>query len=176
MKAFKIIPLLIAIVAVGIISYFAAPIIMNGKKANEISNADQASMAVHAAAAGTKSSLTTYDSTGMVGIYTTLLLEKSNSHQLVFEVVMNTDSDDLFQYDLTKIAAISFGTETDNPGTFEWESSNKNDHHMIGYLKWNGTLDRNYKNIILDLKGIDNVSLRTFTWKKSKLTDRILTK
>jgi hypothetical protein len=181
MKGLKIFSLLIAVVMVGAIGFYLTDFIMNGNKAEDSSIADQVkqsqsngSDSVRANVTGTESELTKSDSEGAVAIKTTFLTEKSSSNQLVFEVVMNTHSVDLQQYDLTQLATISFGTDTNNPGTFEWEPSSQDSHHMMGYLTWKGALDENYKKINLDLNNIDNISSRLFSWEKSKLIDEIL--
>jgi hypothetical protein len=176
MKASKIILLLIAMVAVGAISFFVTSFIYNGKNTVKSPQTGPTSTSAHATMAGMNSnSLTKSDTTGAVGIYTTLIAEKSNSNQLTFEVVMNSQTVDLHQYDLPKLAALSFGTQKNNPGTFEWESTNIDAHNRIGYLKWSGIIDKNYKKINLELKDIGHISTRTFSWKKSKLIDQTLT-
>lgn len=175
MKASKIILLLIAMAALGGISFFVTFYTYNGKKTVKSTQTTPASISAHATMAGMGNSLTKSDITGTVGIQTTMIAEKSNSNHLTFEVVMNSQANDLRQYDLTKLAALSFGTQNNDPGTFEWEPGNNDAHNMVGYLIWNGTVDKNYNRINLELKDIGNISTRSFLWKKSKLIVKTLT-
>lgn len=172
MKTPKVFLLIIAMVAVSAISYYLPTLVENISE--ESSSAGTGTVEVHAMDMGNGSNLTKSDMNGDVGIYTTLLPEQSNQHQLIFEVVMNSTSVDLQQYDLTENAAISFGTKNDRTGTFEWEPTSKENHHIIGYLKWSGSFDKSYKNIKLELKNIDYISSRSFTWKNSKSINQIL--
>ncbi|WP_423799620.1 hypothetical protein [Neobacillus sp. SAB-20_R2A] len=180
MKGIKIIFFLIALFAVGAIGFYATNLIINGNEAEGKSMADQVKQNQSNVAKarpnveGMKSELTKSNSEGAVAIKTTLLPEKSSGGQLVFEVVMNTHSVDLLRYDLSQLASISFGADINNTGTFEWLPTNKDSHHMMGNLTWNGTLDKNYKNIDLEIIKIDNIPSRKFTWGKSKAIDEIL--
>lgn len=183
MKGLKIVSFLVAFLAVGAISYYLTNLIINRDKTDGTSIAEQIKQnqpasqdSVRENVKGTEGELTKSDSEGAVAIKTTLMAEKSSREQLVFEVVMNTHSVDLSQYDLTQLASISFGSNSNNPGVFEWDSANRDTHHMMGNLIWKGTLDENYKNINLDLSNIDGIQLRNFTWNKNKLIDEILNK
>jgi hypothetical protein len=176
MKKLKIVSFLIAVLVVGAIGYYFTNLFLNGSKPEVRSIADQVkenppneSNSVKENVEGTESALTRSNSEGTIAIKTTLLAEKSNSNKLVFEVVMNTHAGDLTQYDLTKLASISFGIDTNNSGIFEWEPSNNDSHHMMGTLIWNGVLDKNLKNINLNLNNIDNIPSQKFTWEKSNL-------
>jgi hypothetical protein len=172
MKGIKILSLFIGVIAVGLIGYYLTDFILNGNKAAENSIANQVkqsqsnqSNSVRTNVEGTESPLTKSNSEGAVAIKTTFLPEKSNNNQLVFEVVMNTHSVDLTQYDLSKLASITFDQDSGIPGMFEWEPENTDSHHMMGNLIWNGDVGENYKNINLNLSNIDNVPARMFTWK-----------
>jgi hypothetical protein len=181
MKWSKIFIYLFIVAVVGTMSYFITTYIVNGKNAEESSIAEQieqkqSSNGMRENVEGTENELTKSDVNGAVAIKTTLLVEKSNKNQVVFEVVMNTHSVDMLQYDLPKLASISFGTSINTSGTFKWEPASNDSHHMMGYLKWDGAMDKNYQNINLDLKNIDNIPSRIFSWKKSNITDQILNK
>lgn len=117
----------------------------------------------------TKSALTRIDSQGAVGVEATLLPEKSSSNELIFEIVMNTHSVDLLQYPLNELTHLSFGTAANTSGEFEWERASEDSHHMVGYLKWKGEVIE--ESITLEIKDIDNVSLRTFTWENDDLIE-----
>jgi hypothetical protein len=180
MKKLKIVSFLIAVLVVGAIGYYFTNLFINGSKPEVRSIADQVkqnppneSNSVKDNVEGTESVLTRSNSEGTIAIKTTLLAEKSNSNKLVFEVVMNTHAGDLTQYDLTKLASISFGIDTNNSGMIEWEPTNTDSHHMMGNLIWIVELDKNYKNINLILNNIDNIPSRGFIWEKHKLIDEI---
>ncbi len=115
---------------------------------------------------GTESTLTRIDSQGAVGIEVTPLPEKSSSDELVFEIVMNTHSVDLLQYQLNELAELSFGATNTTAGEFEWELSSKDSHHLVGYLKWMGPVMED--NVTLEIKNIDNIPSRVFEWEKLK--------
>lgn len=117
---------------------------------------------------GKESDLSRLDSQGAVAVQATLLPEKSSLNELMFEIVMNTHSVDLLQYPLNELAQISFGTAINTTGEFKWEHANEDSHHMVGYLKWTGTIPED--SISLELTGIDNIPSRTFIWEKSDLT------
>jgi hypothetical protein len=181
MKGLKVVSFLAALLAVGAMGFFLTNFIISSDKEEGSSIADQVKQsqpvstdAVRENVTGTESELTKTNSEGAVAIKTTLLAEKSSKDQLVFEVVMNTHSVDLTQYDLTQLASISFGVDSNNSGVFEWDSANRDSHHMMGNLVWKGTLDNNYKTISLNLNNIDGISLRNFTWEKNKLIDEVL--
>lgn len=114
-----------------------------------------------------ESTLTRVDSQGSVTIQATLLPEKSHTNLLTFEIVMNTHSGDLLQYDIRDQAQLSFGTTINRTGTFEWKYTNKDSHHMSGYLMWKGNIDED--DINLELKNIENIPTRLFTWEKKDL-------
>ena len=122
---------------------------------------------------GVEFSLQRIDSQGTVVIQATLLPEKSKSNLLVFEIAMNTHSGDLLQYEIENLAELSFGSNTNTSGTFEWELVNEDSHHMMGYLTWNGDVldDR----ITLNLNNIENIPSREFIWEKSDLAKRAQT-
>lgn len=180
MKEIKIISFVIALFAVGAIGFYVPNFIINGNDAEGKSIADQVkqnqstSTEARPNVEGTESELTKSNSEGAVAIKTTLLAEKSSGDQLVFEVVMNTHSVDLLQYDLSQLASISFGADINKTGTFEWLPTNKDSHHIMGNLTWNGALDNNYKNINLEINNIDNIPSRMFIWEKSKVIEGIL--
>lgn len=118
---------------------------------------------------GIKTSLQRPDSQGTVAIQTTLIPEKSSSNKLFFEIVFNTHSGDLLQYEIGKLAKLSFGSNTNQKGTFEWELANEDSHHLVGYLTWKGEVldDR----ITLKLDNIANIPSRSFIWEKSDLAE-----
>ncbi|WP_312098635.1 hypothetical protein [Niallia sp.] len=116
---------------------------------------------------GTETSLSRADTQGAVTVQVTLIPEKSTSNELVFEVVMNTHTVDVLQYQIDKLAQLSFGTSINNTGNFEWKNENEDSHHLVGYLNWKGSVIED--NIILELNGIDDIPLRTFQWEKSEI-------
>lgn len=111
--------------------------------------------------------LTRMNSLGAVGVGVTLPPEKSTSNELLFEIAMNTHSVDLLLYPLNELASPSFGELGNASGEFEWELTNENSHHLVGYLKWKGTVIE--ESVILEIKNIDNVPIRTFKWEKSEI-------
>lgn len=107
------------------------------------------------------------DSQGTVAIQATLLPEKSSSNQLVFEIKMNTHSGDLLQYEIDKLAQLTFGSDLNKTGTFVWELANEDSHHLVGYLTWNGEILK--ESITLKINNIENIPSRTFIWEKDEL-------
>jgi hypothetical protein len=179
MKALKVVSFLVAFLVVGALGYYLTNLIINKAEGTSIAeqvkqNQPASTNLVRENVKGTESELTKINTDGAVVIKTTLMAEKSSKDQLVFEVVMNTHSVDLTQYDLTQLASISFGVDSNNSGVFEWDPANRDSHHMMGNLVWKGTFDKNYKNISLNLNNIDGISLRNFTWEKNKLIDEVL--
>jgi hypothetical protein len=124
-------------------------------------------------AEGVENTLTKTQSDGAVAVKATLIPEKSNKNKLDFEIVMNTHSVDLLQYDISNISEVSFGTE---PATqdFKWDASSSDSHHMMGYLIWNGDVKEGNDNISLNIKGIDDIPSRVFNWQKDELKGRNL--
>jgi hypothetical protein len=112
--------------------------------------------------------LTKTDSQGAVTVQATLLPEDSNRNRLVFEIAMNTHSVDLSQYDLTRLAEISFGEEEQNQN-FEWESLNNDSHHIKGTLTWRKEIEEIPENLTLILKDIDQITSRIFSWDEENL-------
>jgi hypothetical protein len=184
MKVLKLVVLLAAVIAVGFIGFYSTSIFVNGGMAKESSISQQVQQSTsnkssteQMNAKETVNELTKVNSKGAVELKATLVPEKSSNSHLVFEVMMNTHSVNLSQYDFTKLAAISFGTKKNITGTFKWDSSNdESSHHVMGFLVWNGVFENNYKAINLDLKGIDDISSRMFTWEKSNLIDELTNK
>lgn len=121
----------------------------------------------------TESELSRIDSQGAVTVQVAILPEKSIENELMFEIVMNTHSVDLNQYQLNKLAQLSFGTTVNTTGEFEWKPVNDDAHHRIGYLKWKGNLSED--GITLVLKNIDDIPSRTFVWTKDDLVEIALT-
>lgn len=122
---------------------------------------------------GTESELSRIDSQGAVAVQVAVLPEMSLENELMFEIVMNTHSVDLNQYQLNKLAQLSFGTTVNTTGEFEWKPENEDSHHRIGYLKWKGT--PSWDGITLVLKDIDNIPSRKFVWTKDVLAEIELT-
>jgi len=112
-------------------------------------------------------SLIKMDTQGAVGVEVTLLPDKSTSNELIFEVTMNTHSVDLLQYKLNELAHISFGAVENHSGEFHWEVTSEDSHHLVGLLKWKGSVSND--SIVLGLEGLDGVPLRIFSWDKSVL-------
>lgn len=125
---------------------------------------------------GQENELTISDSQGEVVIDATLIPEDSSKDGLVFEIVMNTHSVDLTQYDLTKISTLSFGSEGRASENFTWEPSSTDSHHIKGFLKWSGSVPKNSSLIQLELKDIDQVTSRIFAWKQKNTIKQILAK
>lgn len=120
--------------------------------------------------AGEAVSLARTDTQGAVVIQVTLLHEESKEEGLlVFEIVMNTHSVELTQYDPATLAEIAFGQNETSEGRFVWESVNNDSHHVKGNLKWEGDADWNSKDLKLTLTGIDGVESRNFEWAASEL-------
>ena len=183
MRGLKIISLVIGAVIVGFASFYLTGFFINGNESKGDSIADQVILNSNNSSTdtrpnvnGTENDLTKVNSAGTVEIKTTLLTEKSNRNELVFEVVMNTHSGNLLQYDFSQMANIRFNKENANSGVFEWQSSNQDSHHLKGLLIWNGKLDESYSFIELNLKDIDNIPSRNFIWEKSKVIDEIYKK
>ena len=155
----------------GIGGYFITSAVRSGNSTSETTKVDkvfEASEQMRLEAEGEENSLTKTQSEGAVAVKATLLQEKSNKNKLVFEIVMNTHSVDLLQYDISNISEVSFGTE---PATrnFKWDASSSDSHHMMGYLIWNGDVKDGYENISLNIKGIDQIPSRVFNWQKDEL-------
>ncbi|WP_394237312.1 hypothetical protein [Niallia oryzisoli] len=108
--------------------------------------------------------LTRMDSQGAVGVEATILPERSSSNELIFQIVMNTHSIDLLQYPLDELARLSFSSIENPSGEFKWELTNDDSHHLVGYLKWKGSVIED--NIILKINNIDNIPSRTFEWEQ----------
>lgn len=163
MRGIKVFALLAAVIIVGFIGFYLTNLFLDGGKAKESSTSVQVQQndsdktsAGQTNGKEMESKLTKINYDGAVEVKATLVPEKSSNNQLVFEVMLNTHSVNLSQYDYTKLAAISFGTNANISGTFEWDSSNQeSSHHVMGYLVWNGVIDNYYKAINLELKGIE---------------------
>jgi hypothetical protein len=123
---------------------------------------------------GQKNSLTISNSQGAVVISATLLTKASN--ELVFEIVMNTHSTDLNQYDLSKIAQLYFGTTVTTLGDFTWETMNDDTHHKKGYLKWVGPIPEDLSLIKLELQNIAEIPSRSFSWDQKEYLNQIVAK
>ncbi|RTR28169.1 hypothetical protein EKG37_17875 [Robertmurraya yapensis] len=115
----------------------------------------------------TNNSLQRTDSQGTLTIQVTPVPEKSSSEQLFFEVAFNTHTGDLLKYKLEQLAKISFGQNETSEGEFDWEVANEDSHHMVGNLKWNGSVLK--ERITLKLDNIENVPSRSFIWEKNEL-------
>lgn len=116
----------------------------------------------------TENVLSKTDAQGAVAVKATLLPGKSNQKQLMFEIVMNTHSVSLSEYDIPKIARLALGGK-EAGGNFVWEPSGEDSHHMSGFLTWNGQLEKGYNEIALKLENIDNIPERVFNWKESEI-------
>lgn len=180
MKGLQIISLGIGVIVIGIASFYLTNLFINWNKAEETSIAEQviktsgnASVTDRPNVSGTENDLSRMNSDGAVVIKTTLLTEKSSGNQIVFEVVLNTHSGNLLQYDFAKLANINFGNTNNNTGVFEWQPSNQDSHHLQGLLTWKGEIDKAYNAIELNLKDIDSIPSREFNWEKSKMIDEI---
>lgn len=181
LKGLKIILLRIGVLMVGFSSFYLTRYIIERDEnkgttiANKVIQSKDNSPS-RPNVGGTENALTKENSEGTVEIKTTLLTENSNNNQLVFEVVMNTHSGDLLQYDFVELANIGFSKETISFGKFEWQPSNQDSHHLKGNLIWKGQIDKNYSFIDLNLKNIDQIPYRKFHWEKSKAIDEMMKK
>ncbi|MFT9597403.1 hypothetical protein [Mesobacillus sp.] len=108
-------------------------------------------------------SLTKTDTQGAVAVKATIIPEKSNTNQLVFELVLNTHSVDLSKYNITKASKIVFD-EREESQEFIWKTSSEDSHHMSGVLTWDGLVTVDFKEVSLKLEQIDNIPVRTFSW------------
>lgn len=108
-------------------------------------------------------SLTRTDSQGAVAVKATIIPDKSNTKQLVFELELNTHSIDLSKYNITKASKIVFD-EREESQEFIWKASSEDSHHMSGILTWAGQATVDFKEVSLKLEQIDNVPVRTFSW------------
>ena len=123
---------------------------------------------------GTENSLTKRDGQGAVVVDVTYLNPTVNDQTyLIFEVVLNTHTVDLLQYDYSKIAAISTTKDDRLTGNFIWEPINNDGHHAKGLLKWpqseGSLLTNQLTSLTLELQGIDEIPSRTFTWNNDEL-------
>lgn len=122
-------------------------------------------------AAGVKpkeDNLSRTDSQGSVSVKASVIPEKSNDRQLVFELVLNTHSIDLSEYDIAKASRIFFdGSEKKTE--FTWKPSSKDSHHMSGILIWNGQMTVDLKEVNLRLVEIDSIPVRSFSWKSEDI-------
>lgn len=109
------------------------------------------------------------DSQGEVTINVTPLLE-SEKERLAFEVEMNTHSVDLLQYELDKVAKVSFG-QRQNVSNFTWETISADSHHTKGVLTMEGKWDSDVSFIELKLENINSVPLRSFKWLRGDLSE-----
>ncbi|MEH6905166.1 hypothetical protein [Neobacillus drentensis] len=155
----------------GVGGYFITSAVISGNSASETTNGDkvsEASKQMRPEAEGVENSLTRTQSEGAVVVKATLLPEKSTKNKLVFEIVMNTHSVNLLKYDISNITDVSFGTERATQN-FKWDATSKDSHHIMGYLMWNGHVKEGYENISLNIKGIDQIPSRVFSWQKNEL-------
>ena len=103
-----------------------------------------------------------------------LLKPEEAAGKLVFKIVLDTHSDELMQYDLTKLVVLrnSEGVAVDKG--FTWEPQSESDHHRTGLLKidaaFNGKqiLTSTTKSIELELKSI-GIPSRLFSWEEAFL-------
>ncbi|RHW38883.1 hypothetical protein D1B31_12930 [Neobacillus notoginsengisoli] len=116
---------------------------------------------------GTESPLSKTDAQGAVTIRASILPEESGDGKLTFEILMNTHSVDLSQYNLAEMATISSGGK-ELPASFEWKTDGQDSHHMKGMLVWTGTVSLD-KDLKLVLKDIGNIPEKRFFWKQDEL-------
>lgn len=140
----------------------------NEKSERTVDKESQTSAQMRPDAEGIENSLTKTQSQGAVAVQATLISEKNSMNKLVFEIVMNTHTVDLQQYEISNLAEVSFGDKP-NSKNFEWKPFSKDSHHMMGTLTWSGEIKDDYENISLNLKTIDDMPSRVFTWDKEEL-------
>ena len=116
------------------------------------------------------------DSNGAVAVGVTFLnpIEDSEDY-LSFEVILDTHSVELDQYNLGNMATLFIGDEIKITEGLKWETEGSG-HHMIGYLK----SPRNYEGKIIDylesdfieleINDLDGVASRKFRWEKEEIT------
>lgn len=95
---------------------------------------------------------------------TPLNLSDKSATTLDFEIALNTHSVDL-NYDLTAIATLSTDTGEKVQPT-KWDGPAGGGHHRAGTLSF-PQLKQRGQTLTLTLRGIADVSERTFTWKVS---------
>lgn len=124
--------------------------------------ADTSSATVPAAAPAGKD-LTQTNAEAMVTVAVTPLnLDNQSAATLDFDIALNTHSVDL-GYDLTKIATLSNDAgEQIQPA--KWTGPTGGGHHREGTLSF-PQLKQRGQTLTLTLRGIADVSERTFTWK-----------
>ncbi len=170
----------ILFIIIGVAAYFGGSYLTTqfinsrGTAADEVS--DTATKQTRENISGQDNELTLSDSQGAVTVDTTLILEESSASGLVFEIVMNTHSVDLAQYDLAGIAQLAFSTGSGATENFTWEADSNDSHHMKGTLKWTGSIPKDTANIKLELKGIGEAPSRTFVWDQKEAIEQITTK
>lgn len=113
-------------------------------------------------------SLTRTDTQGAVAVIATIIPEKSNTNQLVFELVLNTHSVDLSKYNISKASKIVFDCREESQ-EFIWKASSEDSHHMSGILTWDGQVTVDFKEVSLKLEQIDNIPVRTFSWTSEEI-------
>ncbi|WP_059172039.1 hypothetical protein [Bacillus sp. FJAT-27445] len=116
---------------------------------------------------GTESPLSKTDNQGAVTIKASVLPEESDGAKLTFEILMNTHSEDLSQYNLAELATISTGGK-ELPSNFEWRTDGQDSHHMKGMLIWTGqaVVDRD---VTLVVKNIGDIPERRFIWNLGEM-------
>lgn len=146
------------------IDQLSTPKIFSNEKTDEISYQETNEKS--------KNMTTKTDSQGEVDVEVTLIPEKSSSDFLLFEVALNTHSGDLLQYKLDDLAQLSFENTINETGIFEWELDREDSHHTKGILSWKGEVKLN-SSIKLELKNIDKVASRSFTWDTNEVSSSI---
>lgn len=172
MKNLTLVIIIIFIVGVGGLGGYYLTAIAKGSNEKAEStvaeHAEQTSQKMSSDAEGAENSLTKIQTQRVVTVKVTLLPEKSSNDKVVFEIVMDTHSVDLLQYEIDNVAEVSIDKKASAVGTV-WEPSSNDSHHVIGYLTWSGERNEDYKQISLTLKNIDNIPERVFSWQKDEL-------
>lgn len=168
MNKYKRILLLGAIVVLfGVSVYFASVLYENTRSGPTI--ADQVKENTEESEViPEEDSIARMDSQGAVAVKATIIPGESNTDQLVFELVLNTHSVDLLQYDIKKGSKIVIDGKEESQ-EFTWESSSSDSHHMSGKLTWDGQVAVDFKEVSLRLEQLDNIPVRTFSWTSEEI-------
>lgn len=117
------------------------------------------------------------DTQGDVALGITFLNpQEEDEDYLNFEIMLDTHSMDLDEYNLGEISTLFIGDEIKITEGIKWEVDTGSGHHILGYLqvprKYKGEaidyLEANF--VELEIKELAGIASRKFKWEKSELT------
>lgn len=97
---------------------------------------------------------------------------EDNRDYLIFEMMLNTHSVDLEKIDYEKLVKLQNDSGLIVNEGFTWKKTEGSGHHIFGYLrvpkqyKGKDIINDSTKFIELEIKGLDDIKSRKFTWEE----------